>query len=307
VAVLNVGTRGSALARWQAEWVVSRLAVAWPGLELATHIFTTAGDRAPTQPLTELGGEGVFTSDLERALLAGKIDLAVHSLKDLPIDETPGLALGAIGPRGDARDVLISRERWTLRSLPPGARLGTCSLRRAAQVLAARPDVTIVPIRGNVDTRVRRALSGNYDSIVLAAAGVQRLGLDDAISDYLPYRVMLPAPGQAALAAQCRAFDARTRTLLEPLDHLPTRAAVSAERTFLAALGGGCSAPVAAYGECSDGAAQPDIRLHGLVARPDGSRVARVSGSGADPIALGRELAERALALGARELLAWRG
>jgi hydroxymethylbilane synthase len=300
---LTVGTRTSALARWQTDWVIGRLRAAWPGLEWEVRCFTTAGDRAADRPLSELGGEGVFTSELERALHAGEIDFAVHSLKDLPIGAGEGLVLAAVTERADARDVLVSRERWTLRTLPRGARVGTCSLRRTAQMLAADPDLTIAPLRGNVDTRIRKALEGEYDAIVLAAAGVLRLGKGEVISDYLPFAAMLPAPGQAALAVQCRAEDGETRARLAPLDDWATRSAVTAERAFLEALGGGCSAPIAAYAHIEDSNNRPDIHLHGLVARADGGRVVRVSGSGAEPIALGEGLAERALRLGAGDLL----
>jgi hydroxymethylbilane synthase len=277
MSALAVGTRTSALARWQTRSVIAQLQAAWPGLECEERPYTTSGDRAPDRPLTEIGGAGVFTGELEAALRAGEIDLAVHSLKDLPIEPAPGLALGAIGQRADARDVLVSGGGWTLQTLPRGARLGTCSLRRSAQALAARPDLAIVPLRGNVDTRIRKAQTGEpaldgspgYDAIVLAAAGVLRLGREAAISEYLPYEVMLPAPGQGALAMQCRANDERVRAVLTPLDHAPTRRAVEAEREFLQGMGGGCSAPVAAYGHLT---ADGDLYLAGLVADAGGRR-----------------------------------
>ncbi len=300
---LTLGTRGSALARWQTDWVAARLREAWPGLECVSQLFTTAGDRIIDKPLTEFGGKGVFTEELESALRAGEIDLAVHSLKDLPIEDSPGLTLGAICARADARDVLIARDRWTLATLPNGARVGTCSLRRTAQLLAARPDLKPHPVRGNVDTRIRKAMQGDYDAIVLAAAGVLRLGLDHYISDYLPLEVMLPAPGQAALAVQCRADDARTRELLQPLDDAPTRAAVTAERAFLQALGGGCSAPVAAYARAEDSRFKIQISMTGSIASVDGRRVIRVFGEGSDSVALGQTLAQQGLAQGAQELL----
>lgn len=204
---LSVGTRGSALARRQTEWVCAALRQAWPAVELRLKYFTTAGDRLLDKPLPEIGGKGVFTEELDNALRIGEIDLAVHSLKDLPISDTPGLGLGAVVAREDARDVLISVGGCTLAALPPGARVGTSSLRRSSQLLASRPDLTVVPLRGNVDTRIRKALSGEYDAIVLAAAGVLRLGLHDNIAEYLPLEVMLPAPGQGALAVECRAGD----------------------------------------------------------------------------------------------------
>ena len=297
---LTIGTRGSALARWQTEWARAALAGAWPGLSITLHAFTTSGDRQLDQPLPAIGGKGVFTEELEIALRAGEIDLAVHSLKDLPVAAAPGLVLGAIGLRADARDVLIARGGGTLAHLPHGARVGTSSLRRAAQLLAVRPDLTLLSLRGNVDSRVRKALSGDYDAIVLAAAGLQRLGLDEAASEYLSFETMLPAPGQGAIAVQCRADDAELLRWMRPLDDAPTRAAVTAERAFLSGLGGGCSAPIAAYGTAGP---EQTLSLTGLVATVDGRRVIRVAASGADPDALGATLAGRALAQGARELL----
>ncbi len=304
---LTIGTRGSALARWQTEWVLARLCEAWPGLDCQTRLFTTSGDRNLDKPLPEIGGKGLFTEELENALRSSEIDLAVHSLKDLPIDDAPGLTLGAIPTREDARDVLISRNGWTLEALPSGARVGTSSLRRSAQLLAARPDLTLLPLRGNVDTRIRKVLRGEYDAIVLAAAGVLRLSLSEHITEYLPYDVMLPAPGQAALAVQCRADDAVTLGLLLAIDDAGARSAVTAERAFLNALGGGCSAPVAAYAQSNlprmREAYASHIQMTGLVAFPAGRPVIRVSGENVNPLELGAALAHEALAQGAGDLL----
>jgi hydroxymethylbilane synthase len=302
-ARLVVGTRASALARWQADWVSDRLRAAWPGLEVGTKLLTTSGDRLLHKPLPEIGGKGLFTLELEAALRSGEIDLAVHSLKDLPVEEADGLALAAICAREDAHDVLIARDGGTLAALPEGARVGTSSVRRAAQLLAARPDLSLASLRGNVDTRIRKAEEGQYDAIVLAAAGVRRLKLDSYIAEVLPFEVMLPAPGQGALAVQCRAEDAITGELLAALDQATSRAAVTAERAFLEALGGGCAAPVAAYAEFPQ-EARGEGRLDGLVAATDGSRVVRVSGGGSDPRELGAELARQAMEAGAGELLA---
>jgi hydroxymethylbilane synthase len=293
---LTIGTRGSALARWQTEWIQSRLQAVWPELRCELRLFQTSGDTILDRPLPEIGGKGLFTAELENALRSGDIAVAVHSLKDLPIDNAPGLIVGAIGEREDPRDVLISRKYHTLAHLPQGARVGTSSLRRAAQLLAARPDLKILPLRGNVDTRIRKAMQGEYDAIALAAAGVLRLGFASHIAEYLPFDVMLPAPGQGAVAVQCRADDHRTLGLLRPIDHALTRSAVTAERAFLNGLGGGCSAPVAAYAQAN--------HLIGLIASRDGQRVIRVSGDGEDPTALGSELAQQAVAQGAQELLA---
>lgn len=297
---LVIGTRGSKLAHWQADWVRAALSQAWPALVFKIRPFTTSGDRQLDLPLAAIGGKGLFTAELEQALHDHEIDLAVHSLKDLPTMSAPGLALGAIGQRTDARDVLIAPNYGTYAALPRGARVGTSSPRRVAQLLAARPDLSIWPLRGNVDTRVRKAENGEYDAVVLAAAGVQRLGLSDHIREYLPLDVMLPAPGQGAIGVQCRAGDERVQPLLRPLDHAATREAVTAERTFLARLGGGCAMPIAAY---ATSAADSTLKLMGLVASPDGQLVIRVSGLGADAQTLGAELAAQALAQGAQELL----
>jgi hydroxymethylbilane synthase len=296
---LTLGTRPSALARWQTEHVVRLLQARWPDLRCQILTIETGGDRMIDRPLPEIGGKGLFTQELEGALLSGRIDLAVHSLKDLPIEPTPALTVGAICAREDARDVLISRNQVTFAGLPYGARVGTSSLRRSAQILSVRPDLSLLPLRGNVDTRVRKALAGDYDAIVLAAAGVIRLGLEDRIGQYLPFEWMLPAPGQGALAVQCRANDLAVLRLLEAIDDSPTRTAVTAERAFLAALGGGCSAPVAAYAEIIG----DEIALRGLIASMDGRRVIRVSGSGADPTILGSDLAHQAIDQGGADLL----
>jgi len=306
---LQIGTRGSALARWQTDWVVSQLRAAWPELDCRARLFTTSGDRALDQLLPEIGGKGVFTAELETALRAGEIDIAVHSLKDLPtespfgIDDTPGVTLGAIGAREDARDVLIARDPWTFSALPRGARVGTSSLRRAAQLLAARPDLTLLPLRGNVDTRIRKVKQGDYDAIVLAAAGVIRLGLEAHISDYLSLEVMLPAPGQGAIAVQCRVDDVPVLELLSAIEDASSRAAVTAERAFLQRLGGGCAAPIAAYAQATSRHPPSAISLTGLVASPDGRRIIRVSDKGDNPLTLGKTLAEQALTQGAGELL----
>lgn len=299
--LLTLGTRRSALARWQTDTVVAWLHHAWPALTCQTQLFTTVGDKVLDKPLPEIGGKGLFTAELEKALRAGDIDAAVHSLKDLPIEDAPGLTLGAICARADARDVLISGAGFTLATLPEGARVGTSSLRRAAQLLAQRPDLRLRSLRGNVDTRIRKAHSAEYDAIVLAAAGVTRLGLAANITEHLAWEVMLPAPGQGAMAVQCRAEDATTLAWLRPLDDAPTRAAVLAERAFLAGLGGGCSAPVAAYAQVT--AENAEIQLTGLVAARDGKQMIRVRATGRDPLAVGQALAQQALAQGAGALL----
>jgi hydroxymethylbilane synthase len=297
-----LGSRPSRLALWQTGAVLDQLKAAWPELDFRVVTLDTEGDKILDRPLPEIGGKGVFTADLEAALRAGEIDLAVHSLKDLPIEESEGLIIGAIGQRADARDVLVSASGKRLMDLPQGARVGTSSLRRQAQLLAARPDLAIQSLRGNVDTRVRKAQRGDYDAIVLAAAGMERLSLAQAVSERLPFDLMLPAPGQGALAVQCRAGDTDLLTWLVAIHDPATQRAVTAERSFLAELDAGCSAPVAAYAQIKDEA----LRLDGLVGSPDGACIVRVQarqGLALDPADLGRRLAGQALAAGAGELL----
>src|SRR5687768_1792718 len=211
---LIFATRPSALARWQTAHVIRLLQNAWPRLECTEHLIKTTGDRILDRPLPEIGSKGLFTSELENALLSGKVHAAVHSLKDLPVEDTPGIVIAAIPEREAAFDVLVSADGWTISNLPEGARVGTCSLRRTAQLLARRPDLTILPLRGNVDSRVRKVLSGEYDAIVLAQAGLTRLGLQTHISEVFSLDVVLPAPGQGALAVQCRVDDLETLELL---------------------------------------------------------------------------------------------
>jgi hydroxymethylbilane synthase len=289
------------LARWQTDFAAAALHSAWPGLQTEVAVYTTKGDRELNRPLPEIGGKGLFTAEIEAALRSDDIDLAVHSFKDLPIVESEGLAIGAILKRADARDVLVSRHGLPLEGLPPRPRIGTSSPRRAAQLLAARPDAHILPIRGNVDTRLRKAATDDYDAVVLAAAGLIRLGLEAHITQQLPLELMLPAPAQGALAIQCRADDEATLALLRRVHHQPTWAAVTAERAFLSGLGGGCSAPVAAY------AAEDDtgLQLRGLVASLDGRQVLHVSGNGSlqEPEGLGQRLAQEVLAKGAAEIM----
>jgi hydroxymethylbilane synthase len=304
VMKLTIGSRRSLLAQAQSNLVRQILLTAWPDMTVQIELIDTRGDLNRNDPLPQIGGKGLFTAELEDALRQRRIDLAVHSLKDLPVDDSEGLAVVAIPERAGTEDMLISRQAARLEDLPEGAVVGTSSLRRAAQVLALRPDLHIKDIRGNVDTRLRKLddPAQGYDAILLARAGFQRLERTDL--DYAhPIRPaqMLPAPGQGALGIQGRSDDPETSHYLVALDHAPTRAAVTAERTFLAGLGGGCSLPVGALGRVSDG----QIELQGLVARPDGHQVIRVSGTGpvSEPAALGRQLAQEALAQGAGELL----
>ena len=299
---LIFATRPSALARWQTQWVMTALQEAHPGLVCEEKVITTQGDKIIDKPLPEIGGKGLFTQELESELLSGAVHCAVHSLKDLPVENPYGLTVGCMPIRAEVRDALISKNGYTLEALPNGAVVGTSSLRRAAQILSARPDVTTASLRGNVDTRLRKALDGQYDAIILAGAGLTRLGLESHVTQWLPLDVMLPAPGQGALAVQCRADDEETLSLLSILEDSLTRAAVTAERQFLLGLGGGCAVPVAAFGSViSD--QSPVIRLMGLVASIDGRQVINVTGEGADPLELGNQLAQEAIAKGASAIL----
>ena len=275
---LVAGTRGSRLALAQTAWVVERLRLAHPGLTVRTEVIRTKGDVFTDAPLPSIGGKGLFTGEIEAALLAGTIDLAVHSLKDLPTDLPDGLAIGAVPEREDARDVLISRSGAGLDALPPGARVGTGSLRRAAQLRARRPDLCIVDVRGNVDTRLRKLgqEDARLDALVLAAAGLNRLGLAGRVTEYLDLDVMLPAVGQGALAVEVRAADARVLAAVAVLEDHATRIAVEAERAFLRALGGGCQTPAAAFATLEG----VTLRLRGMVANPDGSGLRRGEISG---------------------------
>jgi len=301
-STLRMGTRGSALARWQTDHVAALLQHAWPGLRIEIEVLHTQGDRILDKPLPAIGGKGLFTAELEGALRAGTIDLAVHSLKDLPTELEEGLIIGAIPERAPVHDVVISRSRLPLAHLPPDAHIGTSSLRRAAQLRRCFPHFQLLDIRGNIDTRIHKAQDpdGPYDAIILARAGVERLGRGAAIGEVLALELMLPAPGQGALAIQCRA-DQRLLELLAPIDHAATRCAVEAERAFLAGLGGGCSVPVAAYGQVQDGL----LAMQGRVTAADGSQQVDVQLEG-DPgaaQALGRRLAHLARNQGAASLL----
>lgn len=296
-----IGTRGSALARWQTVHVTGALQHIAPALRIETRVIKTAGDQDQTTPLAAFGGLGVFTKELEHALLEGGIDIAVHSLKDLPTDLPPPLTLAAFLPRQDARDVLVSRHHAGLMQLPPGPRIGTASARRTAQILALRPDAKIVPLRGNVDTRLHKAHGDEYDAIVLAAAGLIRLGLAHEITEYLSLDMLLPDPGQGALAVQIRTGDDDLAHLLAQLDHAPTRAAVTAERAFLQALGGGCRTPIGAYAEPRAGG----LRVRGMVGSLDGEQMVKgeIWGDASDAYELGQGLAWQLLGKGAARIL----
>jgi hydroxymethylbilane synthase len=293
--MLVIGSRGSQLALWQANWVCGQLEVI--GRPCRIEIIRTTGDRITDAPLAKVGTKGLFTKEIEEALLAGRIDLAVHSLKDLPTQLPAGLCLAAIPPREDARDALVGRR---FADLAAGARVGTSSLRRVAQLRAARPDLVIESVRGNLDTRLRKLGEGQYDALVVAAAGLRRLGWQDRIAEILPEELMCSAVGQGALAVETREGDEAAEVCAR-LDDAPTRAAVEAERAVLESLGGGCQVPIGAYGQVSDG----QLRMLGVVASPDGRRIVRreTSGPASDAVRLGHELASELLAGGGREIL----
>jgi hydroxymethylbilane synthase len=300
-AAVTLGTRASALAMAQTERAIELLRIAWPELVCEIEPIVTHGDRtqASGEPLPEIGGKGLFTAELEQALRNGRIDLAVHSLKDLPTEDSPGLVLGAVCLREDARDCLVARDGLALEQLPPGAAIGTSSLRRSAQLRGMRHDVVIGSIRGNVDTRIRKVHEGEFDAVVLAAAGIRRLGRERDVTDWFEPERMVPAPGQGALALQCRADDGETLALLAKVDDPGAHAEGMAERAFLRILDAGCTAPVGAYAHTS---APRELRMVGLVTSVDGRDVVRVEGQG-DPDEVGERLAREALAAGAREIL----
>lgn len=298
---LRIGARGSKLSRTQTTEVADRLQAAWPRLEIVIETIATTGDKVLDTPLPLLGGKGAFTEELESALLTGQIDLAVHSLKDLPTRQTEGLTIGAVVERADVADILISRSGQRFMDLPSGATIGTSSPRRAAQLLTVRPDLRMESIRGNVETRIRKALDpdGPYDATVLARAGLERLGILASATEILPLDLMLPAPGQGALAVQCR-DEREMLDLLSPIADLSTTLSTSAERAFLTGLGGGCSAPVAAYGRVEGGR----LDLRGRVIAPDGSERIETSWQGTcqdeeTANAVGLALAQEALGRGA--------
>lgn len=299
MTAVRLGTRGSALALWQSRHVAARLAERAPDLAIELVEIVSTGDQVTDIPLSEVEGTGFFTATLERALVDGRVDMAVHSCKDLPVADTPGLVVAALPPRGPVEDALIARDGLTLETLPGGARVGTCSLRRTAQMRARRPDLTFVPLRGNVPTRVGKVTSRELDAIVLARAGLVRLGLDGAITQVFAATDVLPAPAQGALAIQCRSSDAALRARLAVLDDPATRLAATAEREMLHALGGGCSVPVG-------GAAVvigETITLDAAVFAIEDGRTIRVRSQGTDPRQVGQDAARQLLDRGAAAML----
>jgi hydroxymethylbilane synthase len=306
--VIRVGTRGSKLALWQTNWIIEQLQKTRPGLIVEMKIFTTQGDVSQAwgdKPLQNLGDDGFFVRELEEALLREEIDLAVHSLKDLPHAQPEGLIVPCTPGREDARDILISKANLKLADLPQEAVIGTSSVRRASQLLAFRPDYKMVPLRGNVDTRIRKLTDQNLDGVILAAAGVSRLGRISEVSEKIPYKVMLPAPGQGAIAPECRANDKLLLGILAQINDREEQVCVTAEREFMAALGGGCQTPVAALAEIL----MRNLMMRVFVGSPDGSQVIRLEDREAWDGTLGQaknmahRLAQRALDEGARQIL----
>ncbi len=298
--VIRLGSRGSTLALWQAGFVKSEVERR-TGRAVEIVKIRTTGDMILDVPLAKVGGKGLFVKEIEEALLSGRIDLAVHSMKDVPTDLPGGLGIVCITKREDPRDAFLSVKYARFEELPKGARVGTSSLRRQTQLLGARPDLDIVSLRGNLDTRIRKMEEGRYDAIVLAAAGILRLGWEGKIRQYLPAELSLPAIGQGALGIEARLGDARTVEAVAFLDDRDTSLAVRAERGFLKRLEGGCQVPVAAYGVTEGDA----IRLSGLVGRPDGTVILRASRTGpaSGPEELGAALADELLEAGGREIL----
>lgn len=301
---IRIGTRGSLLARTQTGWVADHVHALGHAVTLET--ISTSGDERADLPVPRIGADGVFVRELEAALLAGRIDAAVHSLKDLPTAETPGLALACVPRRALPFDVLVSSRHASLASLPPGAVIGTASIRRALQLRALRADLVVRPVRGNVDSRLRRLDAGEYDGLVLAGAGLERLGLEHRITEILEPDAFWPAVAQGALVVQTRSDDARTRNAIAPLGHAETHAAVRAERSFLASLAGGCLAPIGAWAR---GGEDRRLVLGGCVLEERGSGVDRilasaVAGPEESPESLGIEVARRLKEAGADRMLA---
>jgi hydroxymethylbilane synthase len=298
---LKIGTRGSKLALWQANWVKSALEVKHPSLSIELVAIKTKGDKILDVPLAKVGGKGLFVKEIEDALLNEKIDLAVHSMKDMPAEIPKGLCIGAIPEREIPQDVLISKNKKRLLKLEPGAKIGTSSLRRTAQLLHARPDLEILPLRGNLDTRLRKLETENLDAIILAAAGVKRLGLESRITEYLDENIMLPAVGQGALCIEVRQNDPWVGPIIDALEHPQTRSVIMGERAFLNRLEGGCQVPIAAHGKIE----KNTFMLSGLVSTIDGRTLIKetLSGSKDSSEAIGTKLADRLIDMGAKTIM----
>lgn len=294
-----VGSRQSELALTQTNYVINMLKETGASYSYGLKKIVTKGDRILDVTLSKVGGKGLFVKEIEQALLNGEIDIAVHSMKDMPAEMPDGLIIGAVTERVDPRDCIVSRDGTKLADLPLGARVGTSSLRRAAQIKAYRPDFTIIPIRGNVNTRLKKLEEEQFDAIILASAGLKRLNFEHLITEYLPIDLSIPAVGQGALGIQCRQDDTEVIELLKHIDHGPTRKVVTAERAFLNALEGNCQVPIAAYGTIQD----EEIELSGFVGMPDGSFYVKQTRYGLEPYVLGHDLANELVMDGAEEIL----
>lgn len=301
-AKLTIGTRQSLLALWQSNHIAALLREKYPECEVVLKKIVTKGDRILDVPLAQIGGKGLFTKEIETELADGTIDLAVHSLKDMPTVLPEGLCLTAITERANVGDAFVSNKYASFDELPLGAVIGTSSLRRKAQLLAARPDLQIMDLRGNVDTRLRKLDEGLYDAIILAAAGLERLGHGDRITALIPPDVCLPAVGQGALAIEARTADDEVRSMLEFLNDLPTKQSTDAERAFLGLLEGGCQVPIGVHADV----AGEQIKIEAIIAALDGSTVLRdtITGKAEDAVALGQQLGKKMLAAGGQEILA---
>jgi hydroxymethylbilane synthase len=298
---IRIGTRASALALWQAEWVKSELEKHYPGMIVTLTKIKTTGDKILDVPLAKVGGKGLFVKEIEEAMLENEIDIAVHSMKDVPTMFPDGLHLSCITKREDARDALLTRNNMKFKDLPQGATIGTSSLRRQAQLMSVRPDFKIAQLRGNVDTRLRKLKEGQFDAIILAAAGVRRLGLAENVSEYIDPSISLPAIGQGALGIECRVDDRELNDLIAFFNHQDTRTCVTGERALLRRLEGGCQVPIACYGQMLNG----KLHLIGLVGSVDGKRIIKetIEGEADKAEKLGVTLAEKLLSKGADVIL----
>lgn len=299
---IRIGTRGSQLALWQANWVKSQLEKLYPETRIELEVIKTSGDKILDVPLAQVGGKGLFVKEIEQALMDGHIDIAVHSMKDMPGDLPEALCIGVIPERAVPYDILISRGNKRIKDLPAGARIGTSSYRRASQMLYRHPDFKIHPLRGNLDTRIKKLTSENLDAIILAGAGVMRLDLESMISEYIDPDIILPAVGQGALCVEVRKNDPSIHELIAPLDHEASNRIVTGERAFLKRLEGGCQVPMAAFGRIEAGT----LTLAGMVAETDGSIMYHetVSGSVSQAETIGDDLAGRLIDMGADQILA---
>lgn len=300
-----IGTRGSKLALWQTDFIATKLKKKYPSLAIEQRRITTKGDKILDAPLAKIGGKGLFTKEIETALTDGEIDIAVHSMKDMPTEIPAGLALAAVTERETPFDALIAKNGETLDTLPKNARIGTSSLRRKAQLLHARSDFIVADLRGNVDTRIKKLDAGEFDAIILAAAGLTRLGFAERITETIAPQKMLPAAGQGALAIETREDDEETRTLISFLNDETAALCASAERAFLATAGGGCQAPMGIYARPDENSAD-EIIVDAFIASPDGKKIYRADlrGEKKDAAAIGKTLAEKLLDAGARDVLA---